>query len=295
MNKRNLFFVLFCFSSFLFFSCISTPENPKNPKIYEENAFIPESFTWEKFSEGFEFCSVFIPETPVIYHIAKIDFSVSNTEIFSYNANTNKNRGLSPSDFSEALSQKSPHSVSINTSPFDASVLYHIFPKSPFIKYSSLGIHIEKNKIISEPVERYAALCFQTDGEKIVSASIHRGQTPSVSSAFSNCDYAFGGYFVILENFIPENFPARNLDSRTACGLSPDGKTIFILSVEGEFKTKSTGLSYQDCALIFQKLGCSDAMQFDGGGSSSLYINGKNQLTHKKSRNAPAFLGLCIQ
>ena len=46
----------------------------------------------------------------------------------------------------------------------------------------------------------------------------------------------------------------------------------------------SEGLSYPECARVLAAMGADDAMEFDGGGSSSLFIGGKNMLAYPSLR-----------
>ena len=88
----------------------------------------------------------------------------------------------------------------------------------------------------------------------------------------------------VLQDFI------RRGDSRSGVGLSADGKTLFILVVEGERPLQSRGLSYPQCGEIFREMGCSDALELDGGSSSELCINGKSVLSYKViTRQANSF------
>ena len=47
-------------------------------------------------------------------------------------------------------------------------------------------------------------------------------------------------------------------------------------------------LSYMDCAEILQKAGARTAMQFDGGRSAQLVINGKNTIASPRRKVAAA-------
>ena len=81
------------------------------------------------------------------------------------------------------------------------------------------------------------------------------------------------------------------IDSRTACGISNNGNTLHILCVEGEDLVHSPGLTFDQCAKILLDVGCETAMQLDGGGSTSLIINGKNALTYWKPRSVAHSFG----
>lgn len=62
--------------------------------------------------------------------------------------------------------------------------------------------------------------------------------------------------------------------NRTALGLRPDGTTV-ILVVDGRFKDRAEGLSLPELERVMRWLGCRDAINLDGGGSSTMYIQGK--------------------
>lgn len=56
---------------------------------------------------------------------------------------------------------------------------------------------------------------------------------------------------------------------RTAMGLSPDGETLFLVTVDGR-QTDCAGFTQTDMAEFMLSLGCSDAINLDGGGSTTL-------------------------
>ena len=65
----------------------------------------------------------------------------------------------------------------------------------------------------------------------------------------------------------------NNLEPRTAIGYTKDQK-IIILVCEGR-SADAAGLSLVQLAKIFKDLGCVEALNLDGGGSSCMLINGK--------------------
>ncbi|MBP5509582.1 MAG: phosphodiester glycosidase family protein [Kiritimatiellae bacterium] len=68
----------------------------------------------------------------------------------------------------------------------------------------------------------------------------------------------------------PETY--RELHPRTAFGLTADGKTLVILVVDGRQPGYSLGASRADLAGLLLREGCADAVNMDGGGSSSLVV-----------------------
>lgn len=65
---------------------------------------------------------------------------------------------------------------------------------------------------------------------------------------------------------------------RTAIGYTKDGLLI-IMALEGRFPGKAEGADLKQLANLLAQLGCQEAMNLDGGGSSCLLINGKETIT----------------
>lgn len=61
--------------------------------------------------------------------------------------------------------------------------------------------------------------------------------------------------------------------NRTALGMKKDG-TIVMLVVDGRFKNQCEGLSLNELTQVMRWLGCTEAINLDGGGSSTLYVKG---------------------
>ena len=68
----------------------------------------------------------------------------------------------------------------------------------------------------------------------------------------------------------------NDLDSeshpRTAIGIMPDKTTVYLMVVDGRRYTYSNGMYLQILAEMFLALGCDEALNLDGGGSSTFII-----------------------
>ena len=64
---------------------------------------------------------------------------------------------------------------------------------------------------------------------------------------------------------------------RTAMGYTADGKLI-ILVVQGRFPGVAEGASLTQLAKMLLDLGCVEALNLDGGGSSCMLVNGKETI-----------------
>ncbi|MBA4198205.1 MAG: hypothetical protein C0459_11695 [Chitinophaga sp.] len=99
---------------------------------------------------------------------------------------------------------------------------------------------------------------------------------------------AVGGGPVLLQNRqvkITNNeelkFAGRAIDDkhpRTCMGYTKDGKLIVIV-IQGRFPGKAEGATLTQEAKLLQQLGCVEALNLDGGGSSCMLINGKQTIT----------------
>lgn len=85
---------------------------------------------------------------------------------------------------------------------------------------------------------------------------------------------------------------------RTGAGLTKDGKTLYLVTVDGRTKGWSWGLSATDFARIFRSLGCHDAMNLDGGQSTTMVVPSEggvvNKPCYKKGpeRRVPNHIGI---
>lgn len=99
-----------------------------------------------------------------------------------------------------------------------------------------------------------------------------QSEYPSVKS---NISEAVGGRQILLENGVKVNFSDPALEPRSAAGVSQDGKTAYLLVVDGRhslYKTGSYGASYDALARILKAAGAYEAINLDGGGSSSYLV-----------------------
>ena len=244
---------LWCFSG-----CITAPatytDTPYQPVTREE-------IRWRPLSPGIEAADIHNPQLPLIVHIVKIDLlnpavSVITSEAALFKNNRGRLRGETTRDF--ALRHNTI--VAFNAAPFKTrSLLFSVYR-------TIVGIHITDFRRMSMPHERYGALLFYADK----TACIIDAQTEEL--LLENVRHAVGGFWTILRNgaVLPQKLHRR--DSRTAVGIADNGRTLFVVAVEGENKRKSQGLSFEETARLMRELGADDALQLDGGSSSSLVL-----------------------
>ena len=88
------------------------------------------------------------------------------------------------------------------------------------------------------------------------------------------------------------NHPIQGNQPRTGVGIIDNNHFVFIV-VDGRSSGYSRGVSLTEFAEIFKALGCSDAYNLDGGGSSTMYFMGRvvnNPLGKNKERGTSDIL-----
>lgn len=262
--RKYLPFILIL--SLLFISCAGVPRQQISPEeealLYPVESYIPEAFDWQEVCPGvsrYDFYSARHAGAggfPLIYHAVRIDLTLAGKD---RPLHLTCARGMNTAIFAENENL----TVAVNATPYDKTG-------------ALVGVHKEDGTMLSAPVARYAAIAF-AEG----CARIFASQSLEELDEFP---YAFGGFFTVLEGGEVRKDFVRRRDSRSGAGVSADGRTLFILVVEGEHPQQSTGLSYPQCGEIFRAMGCSDALEFDGGGSADLCINKKSVLSYKVRR-----------
>ncbi|MCI0382998.1 phosphodiester glycosidase family protein [Streptomyces sp. CNQ085] len=85
---------------------------------------------------------------------------------------------------------------------------------------------------------------------------------------------AVGGRGVLVEDGEPRNWdgqPNNTAAPRTAVGFSRDGSTMHVLTVDGR-QAASGGVTLTELAVMMDGLGAHNALNLDGGGSSTLIV-----------------------
>ncbi len=96
------------------------------------------------------------------------------------------------------------------------------------------------------------------------------------------------GFSLAMKGYLPSRH------SRSAVGVSADGSVVWLLVGEGRV-SRSAGLSAVDSGCVLKALGASEAMLFDGGGSSALYVEGlfMNE-PHRSTKRTKRDLANCL-
>lgn len=91
-----------------------------------------------------------------------------------------------------------------------------------------------------------------------------------ITEMCGGCPMLLQGGRILETQSLLDHLPNR--EPRTAIGYNSDGTKAVLLVVDGRQTGVSVGVPSKDLAAIMLNLGCAEALNFDGGGSSTLYV-----------------------
>ncbi len=83
-----------------------------------------------------------------------------------------------------------------------------------------------------------------------------------------------GEYMLVAGGTSMPNLDNKTLHPRSAIGFSRNGRYVYLVVVDGRQPFYSEGMTIQELANLMISLGAQDAMNLDGGGSSTLVVQG---------------------
>ena len=236
---------------------------------------------WKALENCAAICLTDYAERQLLIHCVKIDLTAPGLKIKMLPQKENSRDIF----YAEEFCKQSGAILAFNTTPF------YVRETGNDKKHSTAGLCVNDGELYSRALAGYCALGFfgfeagqPTEGRR---AKIFASQK---DKGLEGARFAAGGFWQILKEKKVVQFKELR-DSRTAVGLDAGGQTLYIIAVEGENTARSAGLTYMECAEFLRALGCENAMEFDGGSSTQLCVNGKSVLTYKNYVKVPAFLG----
>lgn len=136
------------------------------------------------------------------------------------------------------------------------------------------GLSASRGDVYSSPVEGWGALVIsETNEARVFQESI------DVSEAYNGV----GGFDPLLDK--GENVAVEDaLHPRTAVGVSKDGRYLYLVVIDGRQPGYSEGVTTAEAAQWLQRIGAHDAVNLDGGGSSTMVMadaKGRPQLINR--------------
>lgn len=259
---KRLFFLGLLFHSLFLTGCASTQkQNSASINIDEclpVSQLCPSQIEWEEIEPGISYFSYNVNLIKVKWHAVRIDLQTPGMEIITNPENN--------------------ASVLFNTTPF-------------YNNNDLMGIAVNNGKCFSPEQKRLTSLYLKKVSNSKIIAKIISQASIDKDSLYEEGTWIIGGYFnLIVDGDIQEfnNIPHSN----TVCGISKDERYLYVMvAIPTISLSDENGLYYKECALILQELGCYNAISFDGGKSTQMYVKGKGTFAPSLKRKVPACLG----
>ena len=204
----------------------------------------------------------------------RIDLRAEGISFLATPANGEKD-GETDAQLTSAFLKAHGLQAAINAAPFD---IVHSQPGKPQDVH---GLLVSEGKKVSKAGNAPALIIDRQNRAWI------EGPMTSVPESAWN---AVGGFAVVLRDGVPTGTGDTNLHPRTAAGVSRDGRWLFWVVIDGRQVGHSGGVATAELAAFFKNLGAWDAINLDGGGTSTLVVAGPDGTP--EILNRPVHLGI---
>jgi hypothetical protein len=140
-----------------------------------------------------------------------------------------------------------------------------------------VGLAAVRGEQFSQPDERFGAVYINRDGRVALKGP------PLPTDSLWHVIPGFrllvdDGRIVVSQETANSKFGGVN--PRTAVGVDKEGRTLWVVVVDGRQKNVSEGITLVELASLFQSLGVWDALNLDGGGSTTLVLENSGHAYH---------------
>jgi hypothetical protein len=209
---------------------------------------------------GLAYCAGKLSVPRLEFYALRVDLSEPALKVFVAAGAVGSTDGVFLSTTISSFVRDNKLLAGINALPFDPVSGKENEPRI------NVGIVIADGVTLSPPHPHFDALVFYADGGAAIIAQ------PTIQSA-ENIVNAVGGFYRVLENGepVPRVLNLKDRHPRSAAGISPDGKYLYLLVIDGR-RLGSIGGTEKETALLLRSLGAAEGINFDGGGSSALVL-----------------------
>jgi exopolysaccharide biosynthesis protein len=105
------------------------------------------------------------------------------------------------------------------------------------------------------------------------------GDAAAYDTLKTNIQEGLGGGVLLVKNNVIVSQTDASINPRTCLGVSSDYKRVFMLVVDGRNYHYSNGMTYEESGKCMIALGAKDAINLDGGGSSTFFIRNSSDFS----------------
>lgn len=170
----------------------------------------------------------------------------------------------------------------LNGDPAGALKINHTWFGTPIKPRGAIGWSIINHKVLMDRILTNYSLVECPDGSQIEVIPVSNPLL-TTSEEWNGLEHIVGGTPLLVHNgclvedFKPEQTTESflvNKHPRTAIGIKNNGDWVFVV-VDGRFYGFLGGMTMKELSQFMLDLGCVEALNLDGGGSSTMVIEGK--------------------
>lgn len=230
---------------------------------------VPSNLEWKKICDGIEHTNFKIEEPLLNVNVLRID--ATNPNLTFHTTPRSKNW---VADENETDRRTLPDSVveenmivAVNANfyqPFNAHTRVSRGPAD------NKGLVVSNGVLVSPTLDGFASF-IQNKDRTVEIRTVRKGDS------LDNIQTAVSGHNTVLKNGkcplinLVESQPyLKDRHPRTVVGISKDKKFVYFVTIDGRQPEFSVGTSILESAEIMQQLGAYDALNLDGGGSTTM-------------------------
>ncbi|HSJ87548.1 MAG TPA: phosphodiester glycosidase family protein [Anaerolineales bacterium] len=215
--------------------------------------------------------SIRVVPRPMVIHAVMVDTKAKNISFLVTPPDSQGDRPLKARTTSQFLTEFHVQ-LAINGDRF-----FPWWSRSPADYYPHVGDPITPFGFSASKGQVYWNGEMGPDGAKPPTLYISRRNTLSVNNRPDHVYSAISGERMLVEKGQRiSTLDDKELAPRTALGLNRNGRYLYIIVVDGRQPFYSEGCTFRELAEILQAQGAYFAMAMDGGGSSTLVVEGED-------------------
>ena len=218
--------------------------------------------------EGVEYKKVITSDPrPLVYHVIRIKMQTNGIKFL-----------VTPPDNLDASKPLKARTTEEFAEEFGVQLAINGDAFYPWYDMSLIGFRPHSGDSVN--TYGYAAsdgIAYAEDSNNQPTLFFHRSGVARFELPPTNVYHALSGSEKILAaEEIPSGLKAYDPEPRTAIGLNNGGNILIIVVVDGRQSGYSEGVNLHELATIMRNNGARDAINLDGGGSSTLVIQNEN-------------------
>ncbi len=203
---------------------------------------------------------------PLMFHVVSIDLTAPGIEFIATPQGNDPSGKETLADTVPGFLQKQGAQVAINANFFYPMHVHHPFDYAPLVGegVNVVGLAISDGDRYSAVEPDWPALCVVSTQAISISEG---GDCPDDTMQA----WAGDRYFLKNAQLVPDT-DYGELFPRTVVALDKSHKTMWLVTVDGRQKGYSEGITIAELAAELIAMGAHEALNFDGGGSSTLAV-----------------------